>query len=86
VGAVLWAFLERASNGLEFEGYDKEIVGVIQGVIVLAVVIAYELVRRYGLVRQQRQVGEELAAAAGPPGSGDNHRNDGPDDKQEVKA
>ncbi|MEV6005347.1 ABC transporter permease [Streptomyces sp. NPDC051976] len=85
VGAVLWAFLERASNGLEFEGYDKEIVGVIQGVIVLAVVIAYELVRRYGLVRQQRQVGEELAAAAGPPGGG-NNGSDGPDDKQEVKA
>ncbi|MEE4541694.1 ABC transporter permease [Streptomyces sp. V4-01] len=73
VGALLWAFLERASNGLEFEGYDKEIVGVIQGVIVLAVVIAYELVRRYGLTRQQRQVGAELAAA-------------GSDDKKEVTA
>ncbi len=72
VGALLWAFLERASNGLEFEGYDKEIVGVIQGVIVLAVVIAYELVRRYGLTRQQRQVGAELAAAGS--------------DKQEVPA
>lgn len=66
VGAVLWAFLERASNGLEFEGYDKEIVGVIQGVIVLAVVIAYEVVRRYGITRQQRQVGAELAAAGIP--------------------
>jgi len=65
VGALLWAFLERAGGGLEFQGYDKEIVGVIQGVIVLAVVIAYELVRRYGLTRQQRQVGAELAAAAG---------------------
>ena len=73
VGAVLWAFLERASNGLEFEGYDKEIVGVIQGVIVLAVVIAYELVRRYGITRQQRQVGAELAAA-------------GVQEKQEVAA
>jgi simple sugar transport system permease protein len=75
VGALLWAFLERASNGLEFEGYDKEIVGVIQGVIVLAVVIAYELVRRYGLVRQQRQVGAQLAAAAA-----------GRPDKREVTA
>jgi simple sugar transport system permease protein len=37
------------------------------------VVIAYELVRRYGLTRQQRQVGAELAAA-------------GSDDKQEVTA
>jgi simple sugar transport system permease protein len=75
VGALLWAFLERSSAGLEFQGYDKEIVGVIQGVIVLAVVIAYELVRRYGLTRQQRQVGAELAAAGA-----------GSDDKQEVAA
>ena len=36
----------------------------MQGVIVLCVVIAYEVVRRYGLSRQQRQVGEELAAQA----------------------
>jgi ABC-type uncharacterized transport system permease subunit len=89
VGAVLWAFLERASSGLEFEGYDQEIVGVIQGVIVLAVVIAYELVRRYGLTRQQRQVGAELAAAAGPPppgGPGGSDGRDGNDDKQEVTA
>lgn len=64
LGAVLWAFLERGGGQLEFEGYDKEIVGVIQGVIVLCVVIAYELVRRYGLKRQQRQVGEKLAAQA----------------------
>jgi ABC-type uncharacterized transport system permease subunit len=64
LGALLWAFLDRTSNWLEFNGYDKEIVGVMQGVIVLCVVIAYELVRRYGLGRQQRRVGEELAAAA----------------------
>jgi general nucleoside transport system permease protein len=64
VGALLWAFLDRTSTWLEFNGYDREIVGVIQGVIVLCVVIAYELVRRYGLSRQQRKVGAELAAAS----------------------
>lgn len=74
LGAALWAFLERGSGQLEFEGYDKEIVGVIQGVIVLCVVIAYEVVRRYGLKRQQRQVGAKLAAQA---------RNS---DQQEVSA
>ena len=37
---------------------------MIQGVIVLCVVIAYELVRRYGLKRQQQRVGAELAAQA----------------------
>ncbi|MCQ4082519.1 ABC transporter permease [Streptomyces sp. RB6PN25] len=64
IGALLWGFLDRTSNWLEFNGYDKEIVGVIQGVIVLSVVIAYEVVRRYGVGRQQRRVGEQLAAAA----------------------
>ncbi|GGR98841.1 ABC transporter permease [Streptomyces humidus] len=67
LGALLWGFLERTTNHLEFEGYDKEILGVIQGVIVLCVVIAYELVRRYGLKRQQQRVGAELAAQAAAP-------------------
>ncbi|EMF00253.1 ABC transporter permease [Streptomyces mobaraensis NBRC 13819 = DSM 40847] len=64
LGALLWGFLDRTGTQLEFEGYAQEIVGVIQGVIVLCVVIAYEIVRRYGLKTQQRKVGEELAAQA----------------------
>ncbi|POX40830.1 sugar ABC transporter permease [Streptomyces sp. Ru73] len=64
-GALLWGFLERTGTQLEFEDYEQEIVGVMQGVIVLCVVIAYEVVRRYGLRLQQRRVGEELAAQAG---------------------
>ncbi|WP_328537070.1 ABC transporter permease [Streptomyces sp. NBC_00344] len=64
LAALLWGFLERTTNHLEFKGYDKEILGVIQGVIVLCVVIAYEVVRRYGLKRQQQKVGAELAAQA----------------------
>ncbi|MEW1548069.1 ABC transporter permease [Streptomyces tsukubensis] len=84
LGALLWAFLERGSGQLEFQGYDKEIVGVIQGVIVLCVVIAYEVVRRYGLKRQQRQVGAKLAAQARANGTGNN--GNGNTDKQEVSA
>ncbi|MEU5436663.1 ABC transporter permease [Streptomyces sp. NPDC020719] len=64
LGALLWGFLERTTSHLEFIGFDKEILGVIQGVIVLCVVIAYEVVRRYGLKRQQQRVGAELAAQA----------------------
>ncbi|MEU6732009.1 ABC transporter permease [Streptomyces physcomitrii] len=67
LGAMLWGFLERTTNHLEFQGYDKEILGVIQGVIVLCVVIAYEVVRRYGIKRQQQRVGAELAAQASAP-------------------
>ncbi|WP_062207241.1 ABC transporter permease [Streptomyces sp. NBRC 109706] len=61
--ALLWAFLERTGTHLEFRGFDQELVGVMQGIIVLSVVIAYELVRRWGVRRQQRLVGEKLAQA-----------------------
>ncbi|OEV31670.1 sugar ABC transporter permease, partial [Streptomyces nanshensis] len=44
LAALLWGFLERTGIQLEFEGYEQEIVGVMQGVIVLCVVIAYEIV------------------------------------------
>lgn len=64
LAALLWGYLERTTNHLELIGYDKEILGVIQGVIVLCVVIAYEVVRRYGLKRQQQRVGAELAGQA----------------------
>ena len=49
----------------------KEIVTIMQGVTVLSVVIAYELVRRFSLVQQQRRVGAELRAAAGTPAAGE---------------
>lgn len=64
LAALLWAFLERTGGNLNFVGYHQEIIGVMQGLIVLSVVIAYELVRRWGLRRQQRSVGAELAARA----------------------
>jgi general nucleoside transport system permease protein len=59
--ALLWAFLDRSAPNLDFNGYDKEIATIMQGLIVLSVVVAYEVVRRYGLRRQQQRVGEELA-------------------------
>ncbi|MFF9849995.1 ABC transporter permease [Streptomyces litmocidini] len=60
--ALLFAFLDKASSTLDIEGYPKEITQIMQGIIVIAVVVSYELVRRYGLRRQQQKVGEELAA------------------------
>ncbi|MFJ7956778.1 ABC transporter permease [Streptomyces sp. NPDC096319] len=60
--ALLFAFLDKASSTLDIEGYPKEITQIMQGIIVIAVVVSYELVRRYGLRRQQQKVGEQLAA------------------------
>jgi simple sugar transport system permease protein len=60
--ALLWAWLDKASPELDFHGYDKEIAVIMQGLIVLSVVVSYEAVREWGLRRQQRRVGAELAA------------------------
>ncbi|MET9735539.1 ABC transporter permease [Streptomyces sp. NPDC006458] len=60
--SLLWAWLDKASPELDFHGYDKEIAVIMQGIIVLAVVVSYEVVREWGLRRQQRRVGAELAA------------------------
>jgi simple sugar transport system permease protein len=65
--ALLIAFLDKASPALDYAtpvAYEKEIATIMQGLIVFAVVISYEAVRVWGLRRQQKRVGEELAAAA----------------------
>ncbi|WP_328956504.1 ABC transporter permease [Kitasatospora purpeofusca] len=63
--AVLFAFLDATGAQLPLQGgFPFEIVPVMQGTIVICVVVAYELVRRYGLKRQQQKVGAELAAQA----------------------
>ncbi|MGW2251757.1 ABC transporter permease [Kitasatospora sp. NPDC001660] len=63
--ALLFAFLDSTGSQLPLPkngGFPFEIVAVMQGTIVICVVVAYELVRRYGLKRQQQKVGAQLAA------------------------
>ncbi|MEE1784319.1 ABC transporter permease [Streptomyces sp. SP17BM10] len=61
--ALLFAFLDATGSQLPLNGgFPFEIVAVMQGTIVICVVVAYELVRRYGLKRQQQKVGAQLAA------------------------
>jgi simple sugar transport system permease protein len=66
-GALLWAFLDQSSLVLDLNGIPKEIVQVTQAVAVLSVVVAYELVRRVNLRREQRRVGRAVAAPPLPP-------------------
>ena len=62
--ALLWAYLDAQANGLQINaGVSDRLVLVIQGVIVLSVVIAYEVVRRAGIRLEQRRVASQLAAA-----------------------
>jgi simple sugar transport system permease protein len=66
LAALLWSFLGKSANQLDFIGVPREIAAIMQGVILLSVVVAYELVRRYRLVLQQRDVAAQLAAISGP--------------------
>ncbi|MGC0315815.1 ABC transporter permease [Kitasatospora acidiphila] len=64
IAALLWAFLDATNGQLSTNNFPPEIVNVMQGTIVICVVVAYELVRRFGLKRQQQKVGAQLAAQA----------------------
>ena len=64
LGALLFAFLDEQSNPLQIlVGVSPDIVKITQGIIVLTVVISYEVVRRYGLRLEQRQVAQALERA-----------------------
>jgi len=65
--ALLWAALDSSSNALQGVQVPKELITIMQGVIVLSIVVAYELVRRYRLVLEQRSVARALSATAAPP-------------------
>jgi simple sugar transport system permease protein len=61
--SVLWSFLDTQSNGLQIQaGVAPELVNIIQGVILFAVVIAYELIRRADLRLEQSKVARQLSA------------------------
>jgi simple sugar transport system permease protein len=62
IGALLFAYLDASSVILDINDISKEIVLIMQGTIVLSVVVAYELVRRYGIAADQRRVSRQLAA------------------------
>ena len=64
-GALLFAFLNEQSNRLTLEtDISQDIVQITQGVIVLAIVVAYEVVRRYRVAAEQRNVSRRLDTVA----------------------
>jgi general nucleoside transport system permease protein len=67
LGALLWAFLDKSALALDNVGVPREIVLIMQGSVVLSVIIAYEIVRRYELAAEQRRVAAQLRSAPGAP-------------------
>ena len=62
-GALLFAFLNEQSNRLTLQSdISQNVVQITQGVIVLAVVVAYEVVRRRQAAAEQRAVTQRLQA------------------------
>jgi general nucleoside transport system permease protein len=66
-GAVLWAFLDKSALALDNVGVPREIVLIMQGSVVLSVVVAYEIVRRYELAAEQRRVAAQLRTRPDAP-------------------
>jgi general nucleoside transport system permease protein len=67
LGALLWAFLDKSALALDNVGVPREIVLIMQGSVVLSVIIAYEIVRRYELTAEQRRVAAQLRATQAAP-------------------
>jgi len=65
--ALLWSFLDQSALILDINDIPKEIVTIMQGTIVLAVVVAYEVVRRWRLASEQRRVAAELRESGPAP-------------------
>lgn len=65
LAALLFGFLDRGAQGVQFFArVPKETIVIMQAIIILAIVVAYELVTRY--IRVQRKREAELVAPAAP--------------------
>jgi simple sugar transport system permease protein len=65
VGALLFAYLDRSAQILDLKRIPREIVTIMQGIILLSVVIAYEVVRRIGQAQETRAAAVAAAALDG---------------------
>jgi ABC-type uncharacterized transport system permease subunit len=57
-GALLFAYLDRTAQILDARSIPREIVVIMQGVILLSVVIAYEVARRIGQAQETKAAAE----------------------------
>ncbi|MDQ3479783.1 MAG: ABC transporter permease [Actinomycetota bacterium] len=66
-GALIFAYLTEQANPLGIlAGISPDIIAVTQGVVVLSVVIAYEVVRRYRVKLEQQEVAQALSGDREP--------------------
>ncbi|MCU1375101.1 MAG: putative deoxyribose-specific transporter, permease protein, partial [Actinomycetia bacterium] len=58
IAALLFGFLSSSAQILDLKDVPKEIVGIMQAVILLSVVVAYEVVRRFRAAAEVRAAAE----------------------------
>ena len=68
--ALLWSYLDKQSDSLQVKDISPEIVGITTAVILLAVVIAYEIVRRLERRLEQADVARQLPDQPAPTNAG----------------
>lgn len=68
--ALLWAFMDAVQTPLSNAELPKQITSIMQGITVMSVVIAYEVVRRIAATRQASQLRRDDATPPAVEGSG----------------
>ncbi|QYG93564.1 ABC transporter permease [Iamia sp. SCSIO 61187] len=66
-GAFLWSFIDIARTPLSGAQLPREIATIVQGIIVLSVVIAYEVVRRLGQRWEAAAIAREIGDSPEEP-------------------
>jgi simple sugar transport system permease protein len=67
IGALLFGFLDRSAQILDLNNIPKEIFFIMEAVIILAVVIAYEVVRRLVQAQEVRAAAEQAKTLTPEP-------------------
>jgi len=68
--ALLFGFLDRSSQILDLEGIPPQIVVIMQGVIIISVVVAYEVVARVRRAYEARETARAAPDAVAPASAG----------------
>ncbi len=70
--ALFIAFLDRGAQGIQvFVGAPREVITILQGVIILAIVVGHELLSRYIRAQRKREAqAAPIRPAAAPAGAG----------------
>jgi general nucleoside transport system permease protein len=68
--ALLWAFMDAIQTPLSNAEFPKAITAIMQGITVMSVVVAYEVVRRMSARQELAGLRREVTAGGAPPTTG----------------